>query len=74
MLSSKAYLGMFDQLGQENKGSTEWKTSCLEKQGKALFIRSSVPLTPLAGPTQGEICHIVRKMKTRSPRSESKTC
>lgn len=49
---------MFDQLARENKRSTEWKTSCLEKHGKALFIRSSIPLSPLAGPTQGEICHI----------------
>lgn len=37
---------------------TEWKTSVLEKHGTALFLRESLPLSPLAGPAQREICHI----------------
>ncbi|KAI1084688.1 hypothetical protein F5B20DRAFT_576010 [Whalleya microplaca] len=54
----QAYLAAFEQLGKTNEGFTEWKTSALEKHGRALFLQDSVPLTPLAGPTQREICHI----------------
>lgn len=33
-------------------------TSRLEKHGQALFVQDSIPLTPLADPTQREICDI----------------
>ncbi|OTA94995.1 hypothetical protein M434DRAFT_394204 [Hypoxylon sp. CO27-5] len=55
----QAYLDAFNnKLGEINAESTEWKTSALEKHGRALFIKPSLPLTPLAGPTSREICHI----------------
>ncbi|KAF7197225.1 hypothetical protein HII31_01650 [Pseudocercospora fuligena] len=52
----EAYLAAFDKL-IENSG-TEWGTSKLEKRGTALFMKESLPLSPLAVPSQGEICHI----------------
>ncbi|KAI0007234.1 hypothetical protein F4779DRAFT_629265 [Xylariaceae sp. FL0662B] len=54
----QAYLGAFEQLSKTNEGFTEWKTSALEKHGRALFLKDEVPLTPLAATTQREICHI----------------
>ncbi|KAI1401745.1 hypothetical protein F4819DRAFT_486297 [Hypoxylon fuscum] len=54
----KTYMDAFNNLGEINAESTEWKTSALEKHGQALFIKRSLPLTPLAGPTSREICHI----------------
>ncbi|KAL7623598.1 hypothetical protein AAE478_005150 [Parahypoxylon ruwenzoriense] len=57
-LLKKAYLDAFDKLGETNGGFTKWGISALEKHGRALFLQSSVPLTPLAHPTDGEICHI----------------
>ncbi|KAF3057440.1 hypothetical protein GL218_06155 [Daldinia childiae] len=53
----QAYLEAFDKLCETNT-DTEWKTSVLEKHGQALFTKSSVPLSPLAGPSSREICHI----------------
>ncbi|KAI2622403.1 hypothetical protein GGR54DRAFT_629940 [Hypoxylon sp. NC1633] len=54
----QAYMDAFNNLGEINEAFTEWKTSALEKHGQALFTKRSVPLTPLAGPTSREICHI----------------
>ncbi|OTB02668.1 hypothetical protein M426DRAFT_24455 [Hypoxylon sp. CI-4A] len=54
----QAYMEAFQGLGEVNEKSTEWKTSALEKHGQALFTKRSIPLTPLAGPTYREICHI----------------
>lgn len=54
-----AYEAIFAELGKANAASTEWKTSALEKQGAALFLKSDIPMTPLvATVAQGEICHI----------------
>ncbi|KAI1392997.1 uncharacterized protein F4822DRAFT_392797 [Hypoxylon trugodes] len=53
-----AYLDSFNALGDTNAQFTEWKTSALEKHGQALFLKRSILLTPLAGPTSREICHI----------------
>lgn len=53
----ETYQAMFHKLGEANP-DTEWKISALEKHGTALFLRQDVALTPIAGPTQREICHI----------------
>lgn len=53
----QAYQAMFDNMTEINS-DTEWKTSVLERRGKALFLTESVPLSPIAGLTQREICHI----------------
>ncbi|KAK6949633.1 hypothetical protein Daesc_009716 [Daldinia eschscholtzii] len=52
-----AYLESFNRLGEINT-DTEWKTSILEKHGQALFVKDSVPLSPLVAPASREICHI----------------
>ncbi|KAI0380267.1 hypothetical protein F5Y04DRAFT_282031 [Hypomontagnella monticulosa] len=54
----KAYMDAFNNLGEVNAESTEWGISALEKHGQALFTKPSIPLTPLARPTEREICHI----------------
>ncbi|KAI1105754.1 hypothetical protein F4804DRAFT_331005 [Jackrogersella minutella] len=54
----QAYMEAFNMLGEINGKWTEWKTSALEKHGQALFTRASIPLTPLARPSEREICHI----------------
>ena len=54
----KAYEAAFKQLGSTNSSETEWRTSVLEKQGIALFLKQSMPLHALASPTQREICHV----------------
>lgn len=57
LISIKAYLESFNRLGEINT-DTEWKTSILEKHGQALFVKDSVPLSPLVAPASQEICHI----------------
>jgi hypothetical protein len=52
------YQQTFDRLGKFNAIATEWKTSALEKHGTALFLKQSLPLSPLAAPTKREICNI----------------
>ncbi|KAI1474526.1 hypothetical protein F4774DRAFT_327327 [Daldinia eschscholtzii] len=53
----QAYLEPFNRLGEINT-DTEWKTSILEKHGQALFVKDSVPLSPLVASASREICHI----------------
>lgn len=54
----QAYLDAFKKLGETNAECTEWNISAMEKHGQALFIKPSLPLTPIAGPSAREICHI----------------
>lgn len=54
----RKYLAAFDELQHTNSETTEWKTSLLEKRGKALFLKSNLPLRCLAAPSHREICHI----------------
>ncbi|KAI1207021.1 uncharacterized protein F4807DRAFT_463085 [Annulohypoxylon truncatum] len=54
----KAYLDSFKKLGEINAEWTEWNISAMEKHGQALFTKPSIPLSPLAGPSAREICHI----------------
>lgn len=58
LIEFQGYQTAFENLGEKNKDCTEWKTSALEKHGTALFLMPFIPLTPLASPTQREICHI----------------
>lgn len=51
------YQAMFDTLRDSNS-DTEYKTSVLEKRGKALFTNQRVTLNPVVEQTQREICHI----------------
>lgn len=52
-----AYQTAFEQLGEVNS-RVEWKTSVLEKHGRALFLQD--PVTPLISSSKGEICHVHR--------------
>ncbi|KAI0479208.1 hypothetical protein GGR56DRAFT_673144 [Xylariaceae sp. FL0804] len=54
----KALLEAYEQLGRFDEQRTEWKTSELEKRGRALFLRESVPLTALGPPSCREVCHV----------------
>ncbi|CAK1354318.1 hypothetical protein CB0940_01814 [Cercospora beticola] len=55
-----AYQFAVSRLSEVND-DLHWKTSVLERHGPALFLQDSLlPATPLAKPTQGEICHVHR--------------
>lgn len=55
-----AYQAAVSRLSEVND-DLHWKTSVLERHGPALFLQDNLlPVTPLAKPTQGEICHIHR--------------
>lgn len=54
----EAYEKGYHQLGLDNAGTTEWKTSVLEKHGVALVLNMTILLSPLAAPSKREICHI----------------
>ncbi|GIZ39140.1 hypothetical protein CKM354_000253100 [Cercospora kikuchii] len=55
-----AYQSAVSRLSEVND-DLHWKTSVLERHGPALFLQDRLlPVTPLAKPTQGEICHIHR--------------
>lgn len=54
----QTYLDAFDALHTANSNITEWRTSVLERRGKALFLKPSMPLRTLDQQTQREICHI----------------
>lgn len=47
-----------ETLGHNNSQRTEWRTSVLERRGRALFRKPSVSSTPLTNRTSGEICHV----------------
>lgn len=60
-----AYQTALDRLGEVNKRFVEWKTSVLEKHGRALFLQQQqqqdcVVTPPLTWSSQGEICHLHR--------------
>ncbi|KAK4508604.1 hypothetical protein PRZ48_002343 [Zasmidium cellare] len=54
----ETYLHAFDALHETNSNTTEWRTSVLERRGKALFLKPNMPLRTLDQQTQREICHI----------------
>ncbi|WPH03411.1 Hypothetical protein R9X50_00629100 [Acrodontium crateriforme] len=54
----KTYLKAYDKLVETNAQSIEWKTSVLEKRGKAMFLLPSIPMSPLVSKSAREIGHI----------------
>lgn len=55
---AQTYLEAFDALQTANFNNTEWRTSVLERRGKALFLKPNLALRTLDQQTKREICHI----------------
>ena len=58
LIFGQAYEAAFDKLAEKHSDAIEWKTSVLERRGKAMFLKETYAVPTLIAKCGREVAHI----------------